>query len=48
MQFGHKVISSQQKFGNDIVHFKLTISNIIKNQELNDQPRFFLNTHSAI
>ena len=30
MKFGHKVVSSQQKFVNDFIHFKLFVSNIIK------------------
>ena len=30
MQFRHKIVSSQLKFVNDFIHFKLIISNIVK------------------
>ena len=30
MQFGHNLVSSQQKIVNDFIYFKLIISNIIK------------------
>ena len=30
MQFGHKLLSSQQKFVDDFIHFKLIIPDVIK------------------
>ena len=30
MVFGHKLVSSQQKFVNDFIHFKVFVSNITK------------------
>ena len=34
MQFGHKLVSSQQKFVNDFIHVKLVISNVIKTKQV--------------
>ena len=43
MQFGHKLLSSQQKFVNNFIHFKLNISNIIKIIEYNLMEHFIFN-----
>ena len=34
MQFGHKLVISQQKFVNDFIHFKLIISNFLKTKQV--------------
>ena len=34
MQFRYEIVSSQQKFVNDFIHFKLIMSNIIETKQL--------------
>ena len=36
MQFRHEIVSSQQKFVNDFIHFKLIMSNTIEAIQLLD------------
>ena len=48
MQFGHKLVSSQQKLADDFIHFKLIILNFIKTKLMFFQSRILSNNRVLV